>query len=111
MSVFEPVHRAGDLGATPGTGNGRASVAAFAQLHDGRAWAEPTERGAHIVVELGAGGHRNLTGEGLPHVGRCLPHSSVQVWRSKTLDTSGCARFPRPEPVRPAIPTDEERDP
>jgi PAS domain S-box-containing protein len=50
--VFEPFHRAGDLGAKPGTGIGLALVAAFAQLHNGRAWAEPSPSGAHVVVEL-----------------------------------------------------------
>lgn len=50
--VFEPFHRAAELGAQPGTGIGLALVAEFARLHDGDAWAEPTERGARLIVQL-----------------------------------------------------------
>lgn len=50
--VFEPFHRASDLDAQPGTGIGLSLVAEFARLHDGLAWAEANDDGAHLIVEL-----------------------------------------------------------
>jgi PAS domain S-box-containing protein len=50
--VFEPFWRGPSDRATPGSGMGLSLVAEFARLHGGRAWAEPTHRGAHLVVEL-----------------------------------------------------------
>jgi PAS domain S-box-containing protein len=50
--VFEPFWRGDAVQAGPGTGMGLALVADFARLQGGSAWAEPTTRGAHFVVEL-----------------------------------------------------------
>ncbi len=50
--VFEPFHR-GDPGhPQPGTGIGLALVAEFARLHGGRAWAQDSADGGHVVVEI-----------------------------------------------------------
>lgn len=49
--VFEAFHRGNANDPRPGTGIGLALVAEFARLHGGRAWAEPSDHGAHLVVE------------------------------------------------------------
>ncbi len=54
--IFQPLHRADPTHPQPGTGVGLALVASFAQLHGGRAWAEPSPDGAHLVVELPGSG-------------------------------------------------------
>jgi len=51
--VFEPFHRAASGGAR-GAGLGLAIARGFAQANGGRVWAEPAERGAHLVVALPA---------------------------------------------------------
>ena len=50
--VFEAFHRGDADHPRPGTGIGLALVAEFARLHGGRAWAEPSDQGAHLVVEV-----------------------------------------------------------
>lgn len=50
--VFEPFYRGQDDHPRPGTGIGLALVAEFARLHGGKAWVEPSERGAHLIVDL-----------------------------------------------------------
>jgi signal transduction histidine kinase len=49
-AVFEPFHRA--PGAAPGTGLGLTIVRDIARKHGGRAWVEPTARGATVMFEL-----------------------------------------------------------
>src|SRR5206468_7084718 len=51
--VFEPFHRAASGGAR-GAGLGLAIARGFAQANGGGVWAEPAERGAHLVVALPA---------------------------------------------------------
>ena len=51
--VFEPFHRSPGAGAR-GAGLGLAIARGFAQANGGRVWAEPTDRGAHLVVALPA---------------------------------------------------------
>ncbi|HEX6699730.1 MAG TPA: DUF4118 domain-containing protein [Gaiellaceae bacterium] len=51
--IFEPFHRAPGSGAR-GAGLGLAIARGFAQANGGRVWAEPAERGAHLVVALPA---------------------------------------------------------
>lgn len=50
--VSKPFFRGEDDHPKPGTGIGPALVAEFARLHRGRAWVEPSQRGAHLIVEL-----------------------------------------------------------
>jgi signal transduction histidine kinase len=50
--IFEPLYRVDDEHPRPGTGIGLSLVAAFAGLHGGEARALPSERGAHIQVDL-----------------------------------------------------------
>ena len=51
--VFEPFHRTAGTPAR-GAGLGLAIARGFAQANGGRVWAEPAERGAHLVVALPA---------------------------------------------------------
>lgn len=50
--VFEAFHRGNADDPRPGTGIGLALVSEFARLHGGHAWAEPSDHGAHLVVEI-----------------------------------------------------------
>ncbi|MFO7960115.1 MAG: PAS domain S-box protein [Nitriliruptoraceae bacterium] len=52
--VFEAFHRGNADDPRPGTGIGLALVAEFARLQGGHAWAEPSDHGAHLVVEIPA---------------------------------------------------------
>jgi PAS domain S-box-containing protein len=67
--IFEPFTRIGLDPSAPGLGIGLSLVAAFAQLHGGRAWVEEREGGGASFRVVLAEDDRDHVGDPLAHIG------------------------------------------